>query len=177
MTTAASTKKSISDFRLYSQKNYRKYFINITLEIMNHCLTPGYLLSTFKNYSDQVLNLSLLNSDEMTGYVRISKRIGDAIPKRHMLMVKLLMKYFDAESPIVIKVEPNTDLAEYSVEGFNKIGTYKGVYFNGSTVEFSIPMQQKKYFSHWIINGKRIESSTFRYNCSQNAAIEVFFKK
>ncbi|MCA9396469.1 MAG: hypothetical protein KC649_04790, partial [Candidatus Omnitrophica bacterium] len=64
---------------------------------------------------------------------------------------------------------------DYTVEGFRKKGLFDGVYFKGNVVEFNIPEDQKKNFSHWVVNGRRINNNHFRYNCSDNIFIEAFY--
>lgn len=162
--------------RLYPQIEYRKFFKDLAVEIMNHRLPVNYLLETKKKYSDQVLKAGVLSGEETEVYTRISENIQRLTPDRRTLMIQLLAKYFDAESPVAVRVIANNPNAEYTVDGFRKKGLFDGVYFKGNVAEFNIPEDQKKNFSHWAVNGRRINGDHFTYNCSDSIFIQAVFK-
>jgi len=65
---------------------------------------------------------------------------------------------------------------EYKIDGYPEGAGYQGYYFEGSEITVTIISSHKNRFSHWLVNGRKINDSSLSFVILSNSTIEPVFR-
>jgi hypothetical protein len=85
-----------------------------------------------------------------------------------------LQRYFDAGDSFTVNVRTDDGTA-YRVDGYAKHGSFEGKYFADQTVIVEAGEREHHAFSHWLVNGRRVEGERLAHSVTSDAVIESVF--
>ena len=116
---------------------------------------------------------------EMDDYPERELYFGEAMrlfmENRPHFVRKDMRRYFDVGDSLLCKVNGPPGI-RYRVDGFPETAGYQGWYFEGKTITIEIVNSEKWAFSHWIVNGERVEGRRLIHPVTSETVIEPVFR-
>ena len=141
---------------------YRKYFVRLTMDLLNHRLTPDFLSSLIDYY--QKLPAPHGGGESLTEEkTRLENDLGNLrkyMKHRPGFIRKEIREYFGAGEILTCRIKGAPGY-RYKIDGYPEKGNYRGYYYKGKTITIEItkPQQTPNRFSHWLVNGKKYSTA------------------
>jgi hypothetical protein len=133
---------------------YRKYFMKLMMNVLNHTLTPEYFNSRVNHYKEIAKSFGI-NTD----YIREIRLFLKHRPVYLMLLMKRYCGFPDSYRCTVRAPAP----LSLEIDGFNHSGSYTGWYFEG--VLLSVKIKNRKNVRYWLVNGKKTAAGKNTLSC------------
>lgn len=152
----------VSEYPQYGQQ-----VVKISLDILNHRVTKAFLLAKVDEYE------KLLGQwgDDNEGYF---KKLRGFFYNRHEFILADMQKWFNLGPSYQCRIKGPEGIA-YNVDGFTKEGQYEGDYFKGMRVKISLADPSTRNFSHWLVNGKKVDDQQLVITVKNNMTISPVF--
>jgi hypothetical protein len=159
--------RSILFARLIKESpEYCEYFVRLIMDILNHRLTADY----FKPLIERCKRLAISYGFERETYARIEKYVQN----RPAFLRKQIQQYFDEGECFLCEVEGPHGI-QYEIDGYAEKAGYRGWYFEGDKLTVKILDHPQGIFSHWEVNGRKIEDPNLEYTVSIKTRIKPVF--
>lgn len=145
---------------------YRKYFMQLMMNILNHTLTPDYFKSRVDHYQEIATSFGI-----ETDYIREIRLFLKNRPGSLMFLMKRYCSFPDSYRYSI----KTPDHITYKVDGFDHSGSYTGWYFEG--VPLVIKINSRKNVRYWLVNGKRTAAgnNTLSHRVRSETVIQPIF--
>ena len=152
---------------LAEDERYREYFKRVFAEVMNHKVTPAFLMERFSHYKW----IALVYGVEHRGYL---DELEVFLRRRPALLRRFAEEHLNTEPSNLARVRSPAGL-EVLVDGHRVHSGFEGHYFPGVEVEVAVASSDRSRFSHWLVNGERSPetSSTLRLVPEIDVTIEA----
>ena len=84
--------------------------------------------------------------------------------------------YFGPAEIFLAKVEGPSGI-RYKIDGYLEEGGYQGYYYNGKNIEIEIISPHRDNFSHWMVNGEKVQRLRLSLPLYSNTVIEPVLTK
>ena len=148
---------------------YRKYFITLVMDILNHRINSEYLKSRLDYYKKALISYGEKNSDYF-------KKLDLFFEHRADFLRKTMKKYFGVGESIPCNVKGPVDI-KYEIDGYPENHDYHGWYLKGSSIKLEIVSPHRKIFSHWLVNGEKVSDVPLVYPVDSEAVIEPILEE
>lgn len=145
---------------------YRDYFIRLTMDILNHRLTASYYVPLINNYKKMAISYGF--RDETHTWIRKFFRNRPNIIRAHMT-------YFFSEGDCLECEVRGPGGINYEIDGYPESAGYRGMYFKRKKITVKILDQTRDIFSHWIVNGEKVETPCLEHEVLTKTYIEPVF--
>ncbi len=146
--------------------NYRRYLVETATDALNHRLTPGFLQKRFEHYRALAENHDV----EQRDYFEILERF---LRSRHPPVRAQLSRHLGLGPAFRVEVT-TSDGIDIEVDGYRKVGSYEGWYFDGSEVVITMA-DERADFSHWLVNEQRVSSRALRHRVVADTVVTPVF--
>jgi len=155
---------------LTESPEYRTFFARLVTDLLNHRINYEYLDSRLEYYD----RLGKAIGVEEDGFLR-----GTHFFKHREDYVRSQMArfpFFGVNEYYEFQLK-GPDETEYIIDGYREHTGYKGKYFKGMPVTVKIEKTPKhKQFSHWLVNGKKIDKKDLAFQMLSDTSIQAVFK-
>jgi len=159
--------RSILFARLIKESpEYCDYFVRLMMDIMNHRLTADF----FKPLIERYKRLAISYGFGREAYTRIEKYVQN----RPIFLRKQIQQLFGKGKCCLCDVEGPHGI-QYEIDGYAEKAGYQGWYFEGDKLTVKILDFPQGIFSHWEVNGKKIEDPNLEYTVSIKTRIKPVF--
>jgi hypothetical protein len=161
--------RSILFARLIKESpEYCEYFVRLMMDILNHRLRDDFFQPLIERYK----RLAISYGFEREAYTRIEKYVQN----RPAFLRKQIQQYFKKGECFLCEVEGPTGI-QYQIDGYPEKAGYQGWYFEGDKLTVKILDFSQEIFSHWEVNGKKIEDPNLEYTVSIKTRIKPVFNR
>jgi len=144
-------------------EEYKKYFIELVAELMNHRLTAGFLSSRVKYYKKMLAEYG----QPHVPYVTMLEKF---IANRSNFIFDDMANYFELTGPFHCRV--NVQMGQtVLVDGYPYTKEYTGQYFKSTAVHMELPTGSKKQILYWEVNGKKVFDKSLNLELNENTSI------
>ncbi len=160
--------RSILFSRLIKESpEYCEYFVRLMMDILNHRLTADFFQPLIEKYK------KLANSYGFKK--RTYTRIEIYCQNRPKFLRKQIQQYFGEDECYPCEVI-GPDGIQYEIDGYPESSGYKGWYFKDKRITIKILKHDKDIFSHWVVNGKKVEGTNLEHRILRRTSIKPVFK-
>jgi hypothetical protein len=145
-----------------------EYFVRLMMDILNHRLRDDFFQPLIERYK----RLAISYGFEREAYTRIEKYVQN----RPAFLRKQIQQYFKKGECFLCEVEGPTGI-QYQIDGYPEKAGYQGWYFEGDKLTVKILDFSQEIFSHWEVNGKKIEDPNLEYTVSIKTRIKPVFNR
>ncbi len=140
-------------FRLIKKSDeYKKYFLKLLVDTLNHCLTHKYLQSRIDYYQKMLIQYGKPHPE----YIAMLNTFIEYRPGRILQEIK---KKFSLRGPFDCEIII-PDGRSVIVDTYQYINSYTGKYFEKTPVHLNVPAKHSEHFKYWLINGgKKFEKN------------------
>ena len=82
------------------------------------------------------------------------RRLRAYLGQRPRKIREELSKFLDAGTSYAVSIDAPTSVA-FVVDGYRKVGSHEGWYFEGMPVQMQVSGEDAAAFSHWLVDGER----------------------
>jgi hypothetical protein len=147
---------------------YSRQVVRMAMDTLNHKVTKSFLLDKLNEY--KVLLQAWGDYDE-SYFNELHKFFNN----RHAFMIKDIQKYFKLGPSYHCQISGPKGIY-YTVDGHRKEGMYKGQYFEGMQATISMTEPTESGFSHWLVNGKRVDGNPLTLSMQSDMNISMIFE-
>lgn len=151
--------------------NYRKYYVRLVMDLLNHRVNEKFLRSRANFYVRMAKNLKL-SGEELSG----ARGMVEFLYDRPNFLRNEMRRYFDAGESLPCEVKGPPGI-QFKIDGYSETNDYVGWYFEGEPIKIEIVGPHRDLFSYWLVNGKKVMGSQLVYNIDSNTSIEPVMKK
>jgi hypothetical protein len=144
---------------------YQVYTARLTLEVLNHRLTPDFLHERFEFY--RALSEGMGREDG-----EYLEMLEEFLENRSAFMIQELKRMFAL--PDFVELEINgPQNAAFEVDGYVKADSYKGTYLSGDSVEIRLLKTQGIKNPKLKINGKLMSGSEVEIKLEHTTTVDI----
>lgn len=147
---------------------YRNFVISLSVDLMNHRINQKYLQGRLQYYE------GMMSSYGKSDFAYIDK-LRHYFKNRSAFLRDEMREKFELGPSYSCRVKGPEGI-QYSIDEYPEGSDYKGHYFEGNKVTVKIISSHNEFFSHWLVNGKKIEEPSFAYTIKSDLIIEPVFK-
>lgn len=147
---------------------YREFVISLCMDLLNHRVTQGYLQSRLEYYNDMLVSYGQ-NDSEYIENLELFFR------KRPAFIRDEMRDMFKLGPSFSCRVKGPAGI-QYEIDSYPETIGYNGYYFEGKNMTVSISSSHKDTFSHWLVNGRKVEGSTLSFTVLADSTIEPVFR-
>ncbi len=133
---------------------YRKYFMKLMMNVLNHMLTPEFFNSRVNHYQEIAESFGI-----ETGYIR---EIRLFLKHRPAYLMLLMNRYCDFPESYRCTVRAPARLS-LEIDGFTHSGNYTGRYFEATSV--IVKIKTRKNVRYWLVNGRKTAEGRNTLTC------------
>jgi hypothetical protein len=134
---------------LNEDPEYRNYFQQLLTQVLNHRLNQNYLKSVVDFYEKTAISFGITDR-------KYFNEIRLFMKHRPAFLMKLMQRYCSYPEVYPCQVKGPEGII-YRIDGFVHRTGFMGWYFKDSEITVEVERYQKN-ISHWIVNGKRVNS-------------------
>ncbi len=145
------------------------YFARMTTDLFNHRIDPEYLntrLDTYRQLAETFGRDNQTSIDKLREYVN---NRPDYIRRQTKVIFEAGDFFYCS-----VKGPPGT---AFEIDGYPEDYDYNGWYFQQQTVTVRIVGPRADQFSHWLVNGNRVDTVPLVHHIIANTTIEPVFKQ
>lgn len=146
--------RSVLLTRLLEGSQYRDFLVDRIVDVLNHELTPQFLADQLAHYRE----LAISHGIEQLEFL---ESIEQFFEHRPAVLRRQLNTHLGVGEGSAISVT-SSDGSALRVDGYVTASGYDGWYFKGMNVRVRIPAARQGRFSHWTVDGVRVEGSEFQ---------------
>lgn len=163
--------RSILFKRLLSEcPNYRKYYVRLVMDLLNHRVNKNFLLARSNYYLRMAMDLNLSENE-----ISSVRGMRDFLKDRSYFLRIQMSRFFETGKSLFCEVKGPPGI-QYKIDGYSETNNYKGWYFDGEPIKIEIVSPHRDSFSHWLVNGKKITGSQLVYNIDSSTSIKPVMK-
>jgi len=153
---------------------YRQYFVRLSMDLLNHRLTPDFLNSLIDYY--EKLPVPHGGGESLPKEKPRVKRdlmfLREYLNHRPYFIRKEIQDYFGIDETFACRVRGAPGY-RYKIDGYPEKGNYRGHYYKGKTITIEIigSTKNKAAFSHWLVNGKKYTTGTLNFPVETDTVI------
>lgn len=148
--------------------DYRAYFKQVWVDVMNHAITPEFLEQRYQHYRDLGQRLGLDDRNDLEPL----KRFLDQRPALVRMQVE---RWLNVPPSVRLVIEGMRGAVE--VDGHRVTPGWEGYYFQGMRVTLAVPPELTYAFSHWVVNGAEIKDTTLTLEAAAPLKIEPIWAR
>jgi hypothetical protein len=156
--------------RLASDPGYRRYFVRLAMDALNHRINEEFLTARVDHYERLA-----------RAYEPFASKSHDTISlMRSFVMNRAdfarrdLQEFYGAGELSTARVKGTPDLA-FRIDGQPVRGSYRGVYFAEHPIRVELADADHPPLLHWRVNGRRIPGTRLVHRVTGNTVIEPVF--
>ena len=149
---------------MIDSKKYRKYFIRLMTDMLNHRINADFLNSRIDYYEKLATSYRRGKKRSFGDYRLFMKHRPDVIRRQ-------MQQYFGLGEVFSCQVK-GPDGIQYHIDGYPERPGYQGNYFKGMPIKVNIASDHQATFSHWLINGEKVLGRNLVYNVKSEMVIE-----
>lgn len=166
---ASTEPRSVVCLRLLNESpRYRRYFIRLLQDLLNHRLNDRFFRNRIRYYS----TLAASYRKKMLKPVGL---LREFLSKRPRFMRKEARDYFGLKGFYFCEITAPPG-AKLKIDGYWEDAPYNGWYFEGFPVTAEIMGASRKSLSYWLVNGKQIAEKTLRLPVVSQTSIRAVFR-
>ncbi|MFC2165332.1 CotH kinase family protein [Acidobacteriota bacterium] len=146
---------------------YREYFVRLMMDILNHRLTIDF----FQPLVDKYKKLANAYGFKKSAFIRIERYVQN----RPTFLRKQIQQYFSQGKCYPCEVT-GPDEIKYEIDSHPESSGYQGWYFKDKIITVKILKHAEGIFSHWVVNGKRVEGADLEHRVFSKTNIYPVFK-
>ena len=128
---------------------YQTYLARLFTDALNHAVTPAFLRERFEYYRDLAIRYGVEHLDYLeTLEAFLNRRPG--VLRGHV------RRYVKRDPAYRVAVKGPEDV-EFLIDGFPEATGYTGRFLGGQEIRVTLATARSD-FSHWVVNGERVES-------------------
>ncbi len=155
---------------LTESPEYRSFFAKLVTDILNHKLNHEYLDSRLEYY-DRLAKAIGIKEEKLLRGGHFFEHRADYVRSQ---MAEF--PFFGVSDNYEFQLK-GPDNAEYTIDGYHEHAGYKGAYFKGMPVTVKVEKPPKhKQFSHWQVNGKKIDDHDLAFRIFSGTTVRSVFK-
>ncbi len=155
---------------LNESPEYRAFFANLVTEALNHKINGEYLDSRLEYY-DGLAKAVGVEEEYHLRDAHFFKYRAD-----HMINHMAEFPFFGVSTNYKCHLK-GPDEAEYIIDGYHERGEYTGTYFKNMPVTIKVEKSPKdKQFSHWVINGEKVDAGDLAFRIPSDVTIQAIFE-
>lgn len=158
-------------YRLLTESpEYRTFFAKLVTDLLNHRITYEYLDSRLEYY-DRLGKTIGVEEDRLLKGTHFFKYRADYVRSQ-----MAQFPFFGVNENYEFQLK-GPDKTEYIIDGYHEHAGYKGKYFKNMPITIKVEKSPKhKQFSHWLVNGKKIDKQNLAFQILSDTTIEAVFK-
>jgi hypothetical protein len=148
---------------------YVEYFRRTLIDTLNHRITPAFLNERLLYYTAAARQHEVPD----TTYLPI---LAEFLQRRPAAFRRLAQKHLPAGAIWRAVVHAPSGV-ELSIDGFPAGHEYEGWYFDGMQLEVALPAQRTDGFSHWLVDGRRVDQQglSLRLRVDHELSVEAVY--
>jgi len=156
---------------LRESPEYRRYFVRLVMDLLNHRINPGFMQSRADYY------------DEKYRAFKIYKGLLDRLENKRRFMKfrpnflrNQMQQHLGVGESLACEVKGPVGI-KYLIDNYPEKENYYGWYFKGEQIKVEIVSRQKASFLHWLVNGKNVREHPLVYSVNSKTVIKPIFKR
>lgn len=156
---------------LRESREYRNYFIRLAMDLLNHRINAEFMQSRVDYYEEKYRTLKvdtklLLKLEKRKPFMRF----------RANSIRNQIQRYLGEDRALSCEVKGPAGI-RYEIDGYPEKEGYYGLYFGRRHINVEIVSKHKESFSHWLVNGKKVEEYPLFHSVNSKTVIEPIFKR
>ena len=160
-------RQHLFQFLLLENQDYRDYFVKLTMDVLNHLLTNSYLEGRSQYYEKLAVDLKTEHP--------FNPKMKEFLLNRAVFIRKDLQKQLDLGDIFTCRLIGPEGIT-FQVDGYPEKNRYQGWYYKNSSINIKVDSPHDQLFSHWLVNGRRINGMILKYIVKQDTDIKAIFK-
>lgn len=144
---------------------YRQYFQRLWVDAMNHRVTPAFLRERYEHYRWVAREYGIED-------VEYLKRVETFIERRPAFLRQVAEQWLDTPPSIRVRLSGGPAV----VDGRPVEAEFEGYYFPGMAVLLDVPEADRSRFSHWRVNGVRLDGARRTVDADRDLEIAAVWK-
>ena len=161
-------RQHLFQYLLIGNNEYRDYFVKLTSDVLNHLLTQDYFEERCRYY--EKLAVKFQTKDPFTPKMR------EFLLRRADFIRKDLQKQLTLGEIFICRLISPKKIT-FQVDGYSEKNDYKGWYYDNSIIQIKVDATYQNLFSHWLVNGHRIDDIKLNHIVKEDTEIRVVFKQ
>lgn len=153
---------------MVDSNEYRRYFVGLMTDIINHRINAEFLNSRIEYYEK-------LASSYQPGKKRSFDDHRIFMKHRPGVLREQMQRYFGLGEVLSCQVKGPAG-THYQIDGYPEGPGYQGSYFKGTIIKVDIASEHQALFSHWLVNGEKVEHRNLTVQILLDTTIEAVFK-
>ncbi len=168
--------RSVLFTRLWNESpKYRRYFVRLVMDLLNHPLSPDHLDSLIEYYIDLARSVNESYFSDLMFKTLLGRKVF--MKERPKFIRKQMEQLLHTGKSYPVHVKGPSGI-KYEIDGYQEQAGYKGFYFSGFNLDIKITSSHRNTFLYWLVNGKKIEFDHLVYQVDSVTLIEpVFYNK
>ncbi len=147
---------------------FRQWAINLMMGLLNHKLTPEFLLTRVNYYNTMLKNYGAPHPEYIDMLTQFMKNRTGFIRKDMVHHFKL-----GGTFAVTLKAPGSTT---FSIDGYTHRGGYQGTYFSGYPCTIEVEKGNKELFQFWLVDGEVRKDEVLKLAVKKEVTVEAVFR-